>query len=153
MKNRTELMAYTLVLLGVSLACNSKGSSSTDGAAPGAAPEPFVVTNAQDLAKEYHANEVAADEKFKGKRVRVAARVQSIDKDAFDNIIVQLATDNQFQAVMATMKDEDKAAVAKLSKGQAVAVECRGAGMIIGSPTLRDCFVLLTDPKTEPKKK
>jgi len=37
------------------------------------------------------------------------------------------------------MNDSENAAMAQLQKGKQVRVLCEGAGMVIGSPSLRDC--------------
>jgi hypothetical protein len=125
------------LLLGALLACKA-------GAQEKAKDEKPVVVRATELFDDYHRNEVAADERYKGKLVRVVGVVQSLDKDAFDNIVVRLQTSNQFQSVMASMKDAEKSKVASMTKGQAASLECRGRGMVIGSPSLGDCTVLGT---------
>lgn len=91
------------------------------------------------LWQDYDANEVAADNLYKGKMLAVSGTVRSIDKDFLDNIVIRLATPNQFMSVMATMEDYESGKAASLSKGQAVAVVCKGAGMIIGAPVLHGC--------------
>ena len=128
------------LLIGALVACNSKGADSS-GAAPAAATEPPVFVTSLNLAKDYHANEVAADDKYKGKRLFVAGRVQSIDKDAFDSMNILMATENPLMSIVATMNDDAKSSVVLLSKGQIVTLDCHGGGMVIGSPVLRDCSV------------
>lgn len=58
---------------------------------------------AGELFSAYHENEVAADDRYKGKKLLVIGTVASIDKDFLDNINVQLRTSNQFMPVAATM--------------------------------------------------
>lgn len=147
-KHRLEVLTYPALLLAALLACkggNRGGSGSAESGAAEAAPEkPVAAVTAVDLAAAYHANEVAADEKYKDKYIGVAGMVTSISKDAFDNMVVGLDTKVPFQEVHATMKDSEKSKVATLSKGQAASLLCRGGGMIIGSPILRDCTVFQT---------
>lgn len=142
MREKSETLAYAAVVLAGALACKGVGDSdsgtSKGTGLPSTAP---VVVSAQQLHADYHKNEVAADDKYKGKLVRVSGTVQSIDKDAFGSMIVRLATGNQFEAVMATMQDGAKTKVASMAKGQAVTLNCEGAGAVIGSPSLRDCLV------------
>lgn len=155
MENRYEAAGYVVILLAVLLACKGKADPAAGSAqtATGettlaAAPAPTVkpkAISAKDLARDYHANEVAADAKYKGRRVPVVGQIQSIDKDAFDTMIVRLATDNPFMSVMAAMRDDQLAAVSSLRKGQIAGLDCQGSGMVLGSPTLRECSVLLTD--------
>lgn len=147
-KHRLEILAYPALLLAALLACKGGsrgGSGSGELAATEEAPEkPTVSVTAVDLAAAYHANEVAADEKYKDKYIGVVGVVTSISKDAFDNMVVGLDSKVAFQEVHATMKDSEKSKVATLSKGQPASFLCRGGGMIIGSPILRDCAVFQT---------
>lgn len=101
-----------------------------------------IVLKSEDLFAEYDANEVKADEKYKGKTLRVPGQIQSIDKDAFNNMVIKLKTANQFLGVHARMQDSQKAAVLELNKGQIVVVECIGGGMVMKSPILQDCTIL-----------
>ncbi|WP_153140793.1 OB-fold protein [Paraburkholderia agricolaris] len=91
------------------------------------------------LFDDYDSNEVAADQKYKGKALAIAGTVQSIDKDAFDNIVVALRTKNEFMPVHAYLDKEHESLAASLRKGQKIAWVCVGAGKIIGSPIIRDC--------------
>lgn len=91
------------------------------------------------ISKEYHQNEVAADNKFKGKTLMVSGIVQSIDKDFLDNAILRLRVKNMFMSVMAYVHNDELSFLAGLSKGQSVSLVCRGDGMVIGSVVLRDC--------------
>lgn len=143
-RNSLETFAAVAVVLAALLACKGGSRSSpsdsagSDDARPGEKP---IAVTAAELYAAYHANEVAADEKYKGKLLGVVGLVISIDKDAFDNMIVRLDTKVPFQEVHATMKDSEKSKVAQLSKGQVGSFICRGGGMIVGSPVVDDCTV------------
>lgn len=102
---------------------------------------PPVTVSAKQLFADYHANEVAADEKYKGQNLLVSGTVTSIDKDAFGNIVLRLGGGDQFglQSVMARLDDSQKAKAMSLSKGQPETVLCEGDGMVIGSPSLGGC--------------
>jgi hypothetical protein len=111
------------------------------------------------LGREYRANEVAADNKYKGKYLFVKATVDKVRKDAFGNIMVMLRSDNQFMpnsarldktvAVITGLESNAKAvsmktisaddAAAALSKGQKVRMLCQGDGMLLGGVTLAVC--------------
>jgi hypothetical protein len=135
------------VVFGVPGIC--VGLSSTSGTpSPRASAEPTheveapvaVEIAAPALFRAYDANEVSADEAYKGKHLAVAGRVASIDKDLFDHIIVRLAGGNMFQTVDATMQPDQKAQAAGLRKGVSVTVLCVGNGKIMG-PQLEDCVL------------
>jgi hypothetical protein len=100
-----------------------------------------IGVKAPDLAKEYHANEVRADEKYKGKDLLVGGYVEGIDKDFTDEIVVRLKGDSDFHWVMAHVRREDKGKAAALNKGQSTVLRCTGGGMVIGSPVLNDCGI------------
>jgi hypothetical protein len=91
------------------------------------------------LAKEYDANEVKADNRYKDKDLIVSGRVVGIEKDFLDNIVVHMKGKNMFLPVQATMKDTEKDRAANLDKGDQVTVFCRGAGAILNAPLLKDC--------------
>lgn len=133
----------------------SKPATASTAQAPAAAPQAqpkkeFVSTSAREIFAEYEANEVAADQKYKGKEVVIVGTVQSIDKDAFNNIVVHLQTPNQFMSVSATLQDKYESEAARMNKGEVLGFSCTGAGRIIGSPVLRDCRPL---PLEKPSKK
>lgn len=127
-----------IVLIAIGLVAS--GDKAGSGAAPeAAAPREVVSVNAADLFKEYEANEVAADERLKGKIVQVSGTVQAIDKDAFDKINVKLRTANEFMPMHLSMKDSEKAAAIVLKKGVKVLARCEKISRIIGSPIGSDC--------------
>jgi hypothetical protein len=102
-----------------------------------------VETNmtARRLAAEYSANEVAADNKYKGKRVAVTGVVTQISKDIADEIFIVLSTgDNPFEGVQAYLGKGTATEAAKLSKGQKVGLVCSVDGMMVGHVVLRDCI-------------
>ena len=111
---------------------------------PRVAPPPPPVEEATrvdaiKLWSDYHDNEVAADDQYKGRLLLVDGVVASIDKDFLDHIVIHLKSRNEFMWTMATMKDAEKRTAASLRRGQRVRVQCRGGTVIIGSPTLEDC--------------
>lgn len=102
-------------------------------------PEPPLHVSASQLFRDYQDNEVSADQKYKGKRLAVTGTVQSIDKDMFDNIVVRLRTPNEFMGAMASLDEKHETLAASLRKGEKVAWICKGGGLVVGSPVLRDC--------------
>lgn len=59
--------------------------------------EPLIVVSARELDSDYDDNEVAADQKYKGKILEVSGIVASIDSSVGDQAIVQLVGKNEFQ--------------------------------------------------------
>ncbi|RQR31564.1 OB-fold protein [Burkholderia sp. Bp9142] len=122
---------------GTSTASNS--TTVTNSGSEAAKPVEKVSVTAGALFTAYEKNEVAADQKYKGKALSVSGTIQSIDKDAFDNIVVKLRSSNEFMPVNAYLSKEHEALAASLEKGKKVTWTCEGDGRLIGSPMLRDC--------------
>lgn len=112
-----------------------------------------VAARAIEIFDDYEANEVAADQKYKGKEIIIVGTVQSIDKDAFNAIVVHLQTRNQFMSVSATLQDKYESEAALMKRGDIVDFSCVGAGRVIGSPILKDCRPLPADPPSKKHKK
>jgi hypothetical protein len=99
----------------------------------------MLTVSAHQLFDSYHANEVAADEKFKNKQLLISGRVSGINKDLLDNVYLELVTRNQFMSVKANMDDREIQKASVLKRGQPVMIICTGAGMLLGSPVLDSC--------------
>jgi hypothetical protein len=117
----------------------SSGSSTDDVKATAAAAEKkqYDRFKSNEVVGYYEDNEVSADEIFKGKTFVVEGTIRSIGKDILDKPYITLTTDGQgYRDVQCTFVDKNE--VAKLSKGQAVAVkgECRGLMMNV---QMKDC--------------
>jgi hypothetical protein len=96
---------------------------------------------AERLNAAYQANEVAADNKYKGRLLAVSGTVQSISKDFADDTYLAIATSNEFMPIHANLQQRYVAQAAALQKGQQITVVCKGNGMMIGSPMLKDCAI------------
>jgi hypothetical protein len=136
-KTRPIFKLLAFMLIGFfAYALFSKENAPTSKALP---EEPAISVDAEKLAADYKNNEVAADEKYKGKRLIVAGVVESINKDFKDQVWVGLRTNNRFMPIHAEGLTTEQAG--KLRKGEVIAVICNGAGMILTSPFLKDCVL------------
>lgn len=100
-----------------------------------------ITVSAEQLRKDYKANEVSADERYRGKPLLVTGAVKAIKKDILDNPYVQLSTSNMFETVDAHFADGAAAALGKLAPGNKTTVRCVGDNVLIGSPQLKDCVL------------
>lgn len=102
---------------------------------------------AKDLYNAYQANEVRADNNFKGKVFYVEGIIGDIGKDIMDEIYVTLNTGDIIGSVQCYVDNAEVAA--KLLKGQRITVfgECDGLMMNV---LMKDCKVVenLSDLKT-----
>ncbi|WP_433867486.1 OB-fold protein [Ralstonia wenshanensis] len=138
-------LAVAAIVIGILSDLTDPKPKSTSASITGSAietaeaAEPPLPVKADALFRAYDDNEVAADQKYKGKSLLVTGTVQSIDKDFTDSIVVKLASGNPFMAVHAYLDDQHAAMAASLKKGAKVAWVCTGAGRLVGSPVLHDC--------------
>lgn len=96
-----------------------------------------IKITASELAAAYKKNEVAADEKYKNKKIEVTGTIESIDSGVGDEPRIRLESGELFVAV--TLEGVPKDEAKKLNKGEKVKAVCKGDGEIIGSPQLKDC--------------
>jgi hypothetical protein len=97
-----------------------------------------LAVDARTLHAAYSANEVAADQQYKGKLLRVSGTVEAIDSGLGDEPNVRLSA-GDFDSVL--VKGLPAATAAGLAKGQQITVVCKGGGEVIGSPVLDECAI------------
>lgn len=130
-------------------AAPASAATTSETAPTAAAPteKPLAVT-ATALFDDYQANEVSADDKYKGKRLRVVGQLASIDKNAVGGMVLEIKAGTSILAkVAAHVVDSEKEKVAGLAKNQIVAVECVGGTMVLKRPTLQNCTILIEGKK------
>ena len=91
------------------------------------------------LQADYAANEISADNLYRGKVLRVTGRVQAIKKDFTDTPYVEIWTRNEMLGVQAQFESEG--GLAQVAVGQRITVRCIGDNVIMGSPMLRRCVL------------
>jgi hypothetical protein len=98
---------------------------------------------ATDLVKAYKANEIAANEKFKGKELLVSGTIESIDAGMSDKptIVLKTGMDYGMNNPRADLADSDMKKAATLKKGQAIKMLCVGNSEMAGTPMLDDCVI------------
>jgi len=94
------------------------------------------------LARDYHSNEVNADNKYKDKLLQVTGKVYEISKDVTDDTVISLQGTDMFQRVNAYLLYDDDEIAPTLKKGNHIKIRCYGDGEVIGSPMLRDCIFI-----------
>lgn len=104
--------------------------------------EEVISVSVDKLYEDYEANEIKADNMYKGKRLKIRGTIDGLGKDIFDNIYITIKTKGGFlSSIHCTINDSYNAEASNLSKGQQVTVigECTGSSM--GSPCLTDCSI------------
>ena len=95
--------------------------------------------SADQLAREYENNEVAADAKYKGKIVIVSGTIQDIGKDVMDEPYIIIGGSGFLDGVQCFFTESEESSVAHLSKGQRVSVKGEVSGKIIGNVLVKKC--------------
>ncbi len=134
---------FGTAVLGVasSGAAGSREARAATPRQPSAPRQPQLQIDALKLWDDYHANEVAADEVYKGKVLQVSGKVHAITKDFTGSVIVELEARNPYMSSHARLEDSQAGLAAKLAKGQSIVLVCNGEGMVVGMPSLSDCVV------------
>jgi RNA polymerase subunit RPABC4/transcription elongation factor Spt4 len=145
---RRVYAVFSLASLGLAIvvfasvwhACEFGGPSVSESDVASAAPA--VSVTADQLARDYEANEVAADERYKQKIVEVSGEVYSIGKDITDTIYVTLQTGNEYAFVKPQLyfSDEYKGETAALHKGDPLTAKCRCDGKFM-NVLMKDCVI------------
>lgn len=96
-------------------------------------------TSAQEAARKYAENEVAADKQLYGKNVLLSGTVAAINSGIGNSPYVVFAARTAFR-VQAHLVTTATDRAASLKKGQKLTLFCQGAGAIAGSPMFRRCL-------------
>ena len=104
-----------------------------------AAPETVLSVSSDRLQADYAANEVNADNLYRGKVLRVTGAVRAIKKGITDRPYVVLWTANEFSGVHANFQDES--GLAGISVNKRITVRCVGDNVMAGSPMLKACVL------------
>ena len=95
--------------------------------------ENIIQVNIGQILSDYEHNEVAADNKYKGKLVQVSGHVTRIKKDLFDNLYITLGTGEAFEVpeFQAFFDDSMNDVLGQISKGSFLTVTCRVEGLMM----------------------
>ena len=101
--------------------------------------EDINIVTPDNLVRDYHANEVRANQQYRGKPVAITGRVDGIATGITDRPYITFKTRELFSEPQAhfSRADSDKAAL--VNRNQNLTLVCTGNGMVIGSPMLKDC--------------
>lgn len=108
-------------------------SEAGDGSAEPEQQEIVSSISAGALIHAYYANEIAADQHYKGKRYEISGIVDSIAKDILGKMYITLGTGDrfEFQKVQAYFDKEMEAAVASVRPGEHLIVRCTVEGRMM----------------------
>lgn len=130
--------AILIVLGGIGKALDKEGGRSTGNTVTANPEQPVAEVTAHQLFEAYKGNEIAADEKYKGKILIVKGTVSDIGKDILDDMYLTLDTGNPILSVQTFFADRFKSRLASMKKGDRVALRCRCDGKF-GNVLMKDC--------------
>lgn len=91
------------------------------------------------LYAEYKKNELVANNKYKGKKIRVFGTVESVTEDFLGNASVKSTSPDFILGSTMFNVDKNDPYVLNMVPGSKVDMVCVGGGFIMDSPILRDC--------------
>ncbi len=135
------------VIVIIMIASSGGGDGSTDTKSSGSnqadtapAEEAIVVTSVK-LYADYKANEISADNTYKGKLVEVSGTVDDIGKDILDKPYVTLKTDDFLGSVQCMLDDAAIAEASTLAEGAKVIMRGRVNGLL-GNVLVKNCILI-----------
>ncbi|MEA0858480.1 hypothetical protein VDP97_16800 [Xanthomonas campestris pv. campestris] len=98
--------------------------------------------SADQLAKAYDENTVAADMLYKGKKLKAYGKIAEINTDFMGSPYIVLAAENRFIAPQFKFDKRNLDAIARLKKGDDIMLLCTGKGDVAKTPMSGDCSIL-----------
>ncbi len=130
---KTTATIISVLILGV-LATLAAGSLDTDSDTSDIqSQQPAYTMSAGSLYYAYKANEVSADNKYKGKIVELSGRIINIGKDITDSPYITIYTDGFMGNVNCYFTEGEAKTFNNLNKGQSITVKGQVDGMSIGA--------------------
>lgn len=138
-----------IIILGIIRGVMDVNKKDNDTVASDAGTESFdymqskaiITIRAKDLIDSYNANEVAADEIYKGRILEVMDKITDIRKDAFDKMHITLFR-GSLSGLDCTISPIEKEKVIQLKKGDYITIRGKCEGMFMSQVGLKDCIVL-----------
>ncbi|NCC70947.1 hypothetical protein EOM09_05175 [bacterium] len=102
--------------------------------------EEAIKITAKELMTKYEANELEADNLYKGKLLEVSGNVDGVGKDIFDSPYITLKTNEMFSNIKCMIKDSEVSKASKLKEDDSIILEGKCDGILM-DVTLKDCII------------
>lgn len=141
---------YSLLILGVFfvLAVASGEEETEKEVAEKLETEEAIQISSTQIYKDYDDNEVAADNKYKGKVVEVKGKIIGISKNFSDDIVIKLngLINNEYEivGVGCTFSKSHSSEAASLNKGQIITIRGICDGKLMG-PNISGCSLVKSE--------
>ncbi|MBS7327845.1 MAG: hypothetical protein KIG68_03725 [Oxalobacter sp.] len=125
----------------MTLALTGCGGKKSSGGGDAKSAEQTVTATPQEMVKAYAANTVAADQKFKDKRIKVTGVVKDINTGITGAPYVIMSTGYKYGLYDPhfNFSKDHLNELAKVQKGKSITVICTGHGDIAKTPMNEDC--------------
>ncbi|MFA5404159.1 MAG: hypothetical protein WC358_04425 [Ignavibacteria bacterium] len=140
MKNYKHVLSFLLIAFFIFLAFGSLFEDKNEKKTYKPDSDGVIKISAKNLYKEYMDNPVAADEKFKGKILKVNGTVSTIDKGTDGKICVMLETGELIGYIFCYFPDSESKDVANIEKGNYKTIKGKCTGKLVGV-VLENCEV------------
>lgn len=142
-RGRLSLLEAAVTKASEAKPAGTSGSATKEVA--GGATEILPMVGSKEVLRAYEENEVAADEKFKGKHVLIVGHVQQISK-TLGHPAASVGPVNWNRRINCRF-DDDSPDPATLRRGQLVTLNCVGSGTtLMRSPAFEHCqFIDVAD--------
>ncbi|MBC8949379.1 hypothetical protein [Xenorhabdus sp. TS4] len=104
------------------------------------------------LYREYKQNELVANKKYKGKKIRVHGTTESVTENFIGQAVVKTESPDFFLGSTMYNVDKEDPYVLNLVPGSKVDMVCVGAGFVMDSPILNNCVSTDSYIETQIKK-
>jgi hypothetical protein len=135
-----RLVCPAAVVAAALVGCSPKVETS-----PAAPAAPTATVKAGDLLKEYAANAIAADGKYKGKVIQISGKYGSVQKLPLMGYVLQLQSDDAEggSLVQCTIEKSAEEDVGKVQPGQAITLQGTCDGQVLpGQIKMSKCTVV-----------
>lgn len=137
------LMAIATIVL-IAIVSGGSGDSGGDkqGTNQGEQKVDVIEVSPEDLYAAYDDNEVAADQKYEGKTLKITGTIKSIGKDVLDQVYITFETDavlGSVQCYFSEQSEIDK--VASLHEGDTITIVGVCKGKSITSVSIKKCEI------------
>lgn len=101
--------------------------------------EPVIEITPSELYNAYEENEVAADNEYKGKKVRITGTIEDIGKDILDDVYITINA-GDYDEIQCYFEDQKQIGkVAALKSGEEVTIVGECSGLSILNVVLQNC--------------
>jgi len=130
---------FLFFILVSALGSPKEGQETASSDTEAVTTEQVITISASQLYSDYKQNELAADEKYKGKMIEVSGTVATIE-EMFGQKFITLNTGDIIGKIQCFLDDSEGSKAASLTVGQQIILTGKGDGMSF-NVALRNCVI------------